>query len=171
MSGFLLAEFKSATDLRQAAQTAAAAGHAAQDALCPTAVMGLGGLLAPSIAPRPIGWVMFIAGVTGACAGYFIQWFSSAIDYPTDSGGRPLNSWPAFLLVPYEVAILSAAIVGILAWMWMCGFPKLFHPLFNASASERANQDRYLLVFEARPRLAAWIAAHLKPIALHEDGA
>jgi hypothetical protein len=111
---------------------------------------------------------MFVAGAIGAAIGYFMQWYSAVIAYPIDSGGRPLHSWPAFLLVPYETAILAAGIVGLLGWMWMCGLPKLFHPLFAAEISQRAVQDRFLLVFHRNAVLANWIQTHLKPAALHE---
>jgi hypothetical protein len=103
---------------------------------------------------------MFALAVTGAIAGYFLQWYSAAIDYPIHSGGRPLNSWPAFLLVPYETNILLASTGGILAWMWLCGLPKLYHPLFDFPVVERANQDGYLLIFAADPKIRAWLNRH-----------
>lgn len=156
----LLARFETPRSVLAAARAAAEAGVSAQDALCSTPVEGLFDCLAPPHRQKPIGWIMFIAGTLGAIGGYFMQWFSAVIDYPIDSGGRPLNSWPAFLLVPYETAILSAAVVGILAWIWLCGLPKLFHPLFAMPAVERASQDRYLLVFAADRKTTAWLKKH-----------
>lgn len=168
MSGYLLAEFATATQAAEAARAAFEAEHAPEDLLTPNPTEGIAECLAPRRSKSPIGWVMFAAGVLGAVAGYFMQWYSAVVDYPIDSGGRPLNSWPAFLLVPYETAILSAAVIGILGWMWMCGLPKLFHPLFAAAATERAVQDRYLLVFQNDVALAQWINTNLDPLALHE---
>jgi hypothetical protein len=170
MTGFLLAEFKTARDLHDAARAAAAAGLPAQDALCPNPVEGVVGYLAPPLTPSPIGWIMFAAGVLGALVGYFMQWYSAVIDYPINSGGRPLNSWPAFLLVPYETTILAAAVIGVLAWLWLCGLPKLFHPLFAAPIVERASQDRYLLVFPSSKKTAAWIKSNFGNNSFHEDG-
>jgi hypothetical protein len=168
LSEFLLAEFATTHATIEAAQTAARAGMLADDVLSPNPLAGIEEHLAPPSAKPPIGWVMFIAGALGAIAGYAMQWYSAVIDYPINSGGRGLNSWPAFLLVPYETAILAAAIVGILAWMWMCGLPKLFHPLFAAKAVEHAMQDRYLLLFKDRDELAAQIRRTLNPEAIHE---
>jgi hypothetical protein len=166
VSEFLLAEFESKQQAAEAARAAAEAGYAPRDVLSPSPIEDATDYVAPPRSYSPIGWVMFIAGATGAAIGYLMQWYSSVFAYPTDSGGRPLNSWPAFLLVPYELVILSAAVVGILGWMWMCGLPKLHHPLFAADVTERAVQDRVLLVF---PQNAApWVQAHLKPIAWHE---
>jgi hypothetical protein len=168
MSGFLLAEFTSAPDLAAAAHAAREAGHPALDALTPEPVKGVAATLAPPAGEPPIGWVMFIAAVIGACLGYFMQWFSAVVDYPTISGRRPAHSWQVFLLVPYETAILAAAIVGVLGWLYMCGLPRPHHPLFEAPITLRASQDRYLLVFRKARGLAAWITAHLTPAALHE---
>jgi hypothetical protein len=168
MSEFLLAEFASKTRTAEVARAASDAGHPAQDVLSPSPIEGIDEYLARPHPSHPIGWVMFIAGAAGGAIGYLMQWYSAVADYPIDSGGRPLNSWPAFLLVPYEAAILSAAIVGLLAWMWMCGLPKLFHFLFTAAATERAVQDRYLLVFMCESGLAQWIETHLQPLAIHE---
>jgi hypothetical protein len=157
---FLLARFKTPDTLLAAARDAAEAGVPAQDALCPNPVQGLFDCLAPPRRRAPIGWVMFVAGVLGAVGGYFMEWFSAVIDYPIESGGRPLNSWPAFLLVPYETAILSAAVIGVLAWIWLCGLPRLFHPLFAVPAVERASQDRYLLIFAGDAKTATWLKRH-----------
>ncbi len=168
MTGVLLAEFATAHETLTAAAAAAAAGIPAEDVLSPNPLEGITEHLAPRPAPAPIGWVMFIAGAGGALAGYGMQWYSAVIDYPINSGGRGLNSWPAFLLVPYETAILSAAIVGILGWLFMCGLPRPHHPLFAADIVERASQDRYLLVFADRSQLRATIESRLRPHAIHE---
>ena len=171
MTGFLLAEFATAHETLAAAAKAANAGIPAEDILSPNPLEGVAEYLAPRPTGGAIGWVMFTAGALGALLGYGVQWYSAVIDYPINSGGRGLNSWPAFLLVPYETAILSAAIVGILGWLWMCRLPRPYHPLFAADVVERASQDRYLLVFPARAQLKVQIQHHLRPQDVHEfDG-
>lgn len=166
MTAFLLAEFDNEQQVTNAARLAAKAGRPAKDALTHKPVDGIAQYLAPPI-NGPIGWVMFIAASVGASIGWLMQWYSAVFDYPTNSGGRPFNSWPAFMLVPYELAILFAGIVGLLGWMWMCGLPKPYHTLFSAPITTRAVEDRYLLVFPADAALARWVRDHLKPKALH----
>ena len=168
MTGFLLAEFSTAGAAMEAAWRAAEAGIPASDVLSPNPLAGIEKHLSPTPAAAPIGWVMVIAGAVGAAAGYLMQWYSAVIDYPINSGGRPLNSWSAFLIVPYETAILAAATAGVLGWLWLCGLPKLSHPLFAADAVERASQDCYLLVFSARGPLRAQIEQVVRPRAIHE---
>jgi ActD protein len=93
---------------------------------------------------------MFIGGIGMAALAYGLEYFSAAIDYPYNSGGRPLNSWAAFMLVPFATGILVAAIVGFTRFLIECGLPRLSDPLFAVEGFERASQDRFVLAI-ARP--------------------
>ena len=44
---------------------------------------------------------MLMAAVGVAAFAYWLEWWSAVFAYPIDSGGRPLHSWPVFLLVPW----------------------------------------------------------------------
>ncbi len=41
-------------------------------------------------------------GITGCVAGFGLAYWSSVIDYPMNIGGKPLNSWPAFIVPTFE---------------------------------------------------------------------
>lgn len=168
MSDLLLVEFGTAREAAAAARSAAKAGYAPDDVLSNFPLEDVAKSLSPPPEAAPIGWVMFVAGALGASGGYFMQWISAVVLYPIDAGGRPLDSWPAFLLVPYETAILSTAVVGVLSWIWMCGLTRLFHPLFAAPVVEKAVQDSYVVVFRKSDGLEPWIGSHLSPSAIHE---
>lgn len=94
--------------------------------------------------PTPIARIVLAGALLGGCGGYFLQWFA-AHDYPLNVGGRPLNSWPAFVPVTFELTVLTAAIFGVVGLLWLCGLPRLDHPIFNATGIERASQDRFFL--------------------------
>ena len=49
----------------------------------------------------------------------------------TSAGGRS-TAWPVFLLVPFEVGMLAAALAGFIAFLVGCGLPRLHHPVFDA---------------------------------------
>lgn len=94
--------------------------------------------------------VMFAAAVVGACWGYFIQLWDEAIDYPLNVGGRPHDSWPAFIVGAFEITLLFSVAAGLFALLAACRLPRLYHPIFNAPEFERASRDRFVLCVEAR---------------------
>ena len=165
-SGLLLAEFPHARLLAAAARAASRRNVALVDAFTPFPVEGLLDLLPTR--PSRIRLVMLLGGLAVAALAYGTEFYSAVIDYPYNSGGRPLNSWPAFMLVPFATGILGATIAGLAAFLVETGLPRLHFPLFAVERFERASQDRFLLAV-ARPaadddkrRAVAW---------LHEAGA
>lgn len=168
MTHLLLIACNEQREVKAAARAACDAGYPPCDVLTPHPVEGIDAFLASPPEKKPIGLVMVGAGAMGAILGYAMQWFSAVVDYPIHSGGRPLHSWPAFLLVPYEAAILSAGVLGVLTWMAMCGLPRLYHLLFAAPVVERANQDGYLLVIPFTTEVREWAKAHFGKDRVHE---
>jgi hypothetical protein len=98
---------------------------------------------------RRIGWAAAIAGLGTAALVYALEWYSAAIAFPFDSGGRPLNSWPVFLLAPFEIGVLAAAIAGLAAFLLQAGLPRLHHPAFEIRGIARASRDRFFLAIAA----------------------
>lgn len=105
-------------------------------------------------AATSVGWIMLLAGVIGASGGFFLQWFA-ARDYPVNVGGRPLNSWPAFIPITFELAVLTAALVGVLTLFCLAGLPRLHHPVFTDPRFKRASQDRFFICLRADDPLYA----------------
>jgi len=138
------AEFEDSDALVAAARQLRQDGHLLLDAFTPFPVAQLDDVL--EVEPSKIRPVMLVAGLTMAAFAYGLQWYSSVVNYPLDVGGRPLNSWPVFMLVPFEVGILAAVISGLIAFMVNCRLPELHHPLFDIVGFERASQDRFFLL-------------------------
>ncbi|EJW12531.1 putative ABC-type Fe3+ transport system protein [Rhodovulum sp. PH10] len=145
--GKMLAEFTTPEALRRAVPTVRRAGHRVVDAFTPYPVEGLAEEIGPSRAPLRL--VMLMVGLAVAIAAYLLQWYSAVIAYPMNTGGRPLHSWPVFLLVPFEIGMFTAALAGLVALFWSCGLPRLHDPLFAVPGFERATQDRFFLLAEA----------------------
>ena len=89
-------------------------------------------------------------GLAGAVGGYALQYYLSVVEAPLDIGGRPLHSWPSFIIITFELAVLAAALSAVLGMFAMNGLPKPYHPVFNVPAFARASRDRFFLLIEAR---------------------
>lgn len=146
----VIAEFRDADDLCAAARNVRMRGFDPIDALTPCPVEELDDAL--RLEESSIRWPMLIAAVVVAASAYAVEFWTAVYAYPIDSGGRPLNSWPIFLLVPFEVGVLAAAVAGFAALLVLCGLPRLHHPLFDSEAIERATNDRYFLLVRGPPR-------------------
>jgi hypothetical protein len=146
----LLAEFASEASLRATIGNLRTAGCLRLEAYTPYP-------LEPAVLPgaaTPLGWIMLLAGLAGAGGGFFLQWFA-ARDYPLNVGGRPLNSWPAFVPVTFELTVLTAALTGVFAFFCLAGFPHLHHPVLADPRFKRASQDRFFLCLRADDPLYA----------------
>ena len=149
----LMAEFGDAQALLMAAR-ACARSYRDVDAYAPFPVEGL----AQAIGFRPdrTSLVTLLGGIAGGAATYLLQWYSAVVDYPIDSGGRPLHSWPAFIPATFELTILGAAIGTFLALLALNGLPRLHHPIFEAQDFDLASRNRFFLAVRASdPRFDA----------------
>lgn len=143
----LLAEFADAAQLRGAALRARHEHYSAIEAYSPFPVQGLDEALGHPRTRVPLA--VLIGGLLGGFSTFALEWYSAVIDYPIDVGGRPPDSWQAFLPPAIEMTVLWAAAFGVLALLLGSGLPRLHHPLFGVPAFERASNDRFFLLLRA----------------------
>ena len=147
----LLAEFRDAETLVDATARATTAGYRRIDAYAPFSVPGLADAL--GFRRDRVALVTLLGGIVGGVGIYFLQWYSAVIDYPINSGGRPLHSWPAFIPPTFECTVLGAALAAFVGFLILSGLPKLHHPIFNAHDFDLATRNRFFLCIEtADPR-------------------
>lgn len=143
----LAAEFPSAQDLLRAAKEVRRAGYVKFDTFSPAPIHGMEDAVGQSYTRLP--WIVFLAGILGASFGFGLQYWTSVIDYPLNIGGKPLNSWPAFIPITFECTILFAGLTSAMSMILMNGLPRPHHPVFNIPNFERASVDRFFLCVEA----------------------
>ncbi len=140
---FLLAEFAHATRLVEAARALGRDGVPIADAFTPFPLDELDELVVHRSSRVP--WITGICGLAGAATGYALQWWTAVIDYPINVGGRPTNSWPAFIPVTFELGILFGAFGAFLGMLALNGLPRLHHPLFDHERFSLASRTRFFL--------------------------
>ena len=146
MTALLLVQFADSARFVEAARRAKSADYRLIDAFTPFPVEAVRELLDPR--RSHIRVAMFIGGIAMAAVAYGTEYYSAVIAYPYNSGGRPFDAWPAFMLVPFATGILVAAIAGFAAFLIECGLPRLHHGLFAVEGFERASQDQFILALE-----------------------
>ncbi len=150
----LVAEFDRAEALLEATQRAARAGYRRLEAYAPFPIDGL--TEAMGFRKTLVPLIVLAGGILGGVGGFSMEWFSATIHYPINVGGRPLDSWPSFIPVTFELTILGAAIAAVLGMLALNRLPQPYHPLFNVDQFRRASQDRFFLCIEATdPRFDA----------------
>ncbi len=144
----VVAVFDTAEAVKNAAARLRQQGYRSLEAYTPYPVEGLERIIHPQ-RKRLLPRLMFGAAVLGAAWGYWIQYWDEALNYPLNVGGRPYNSWPAFTVSTFEFMLLVTMAAGFFGMLAVSRLPRLYHPVFEASAFARASRDRFLVCIEA----------------------
>lgn len=144
MSRALVAEFTSEADFVKALDAAREQQRPIADAYAP--YLPEAEKKRPDPGPMRVTLALTAGGAFAAVAFYLLEWWSATQAYAFDSGSRPPNSWPAFMLAPFEFGVFAAGFAGFVALLFQARLPRLHDPIFGARGFERASQDRYFLV-------------------------
>ncbi|PYX22215.1 MAG: DUF3341 domain-containing protein [Acidobacteria bacterium] len=146
-----MAEFDSASDLVAAARKTHEAGYRKIDAYSPFPVEELAEAI--GFHKNGVPLVTLIGALIGGISGYLMQYWMAAISYPINVGGRPFHSWPAFIVVTFEMTILFGGIAAVFGMLALNGLPMPYHPVFNVPRFAMATKDRFfLIVFSSDPK-------------------
>jgi hypothetical protein len=130
-------------------------GYEIIDVYTPYPVHGLD--KAMGLKPSLLPLACFLLAVIGASAMMLFMVWSSAVDWPINIGGKPLNSLPAFVPVTFETAVLMAGLGTILVLF----IRTKLHPFRTPTIQDpRVTNDHFLLAIrqtdaDIHPHLAA----------------
>lgn len=142
-----MAEFEDTQALLAATRATHAEGYRKMDAYSPFPVEGLSEALGVGRTRLPL--FVLIAGIAGCVGAFIMQYWCAKIAYPINIGGRPLNSWPSFIPVTFELTVLAAALTAVFGMLAMNGLPMPYHPVFNVPQFALASEDRFFLCIES----------------------
>jgi Protein of unknown function (DUF3341) len=167
----VVAEFETPEELLEAALKTTSAGYTRAEAYTPFPIDGLADAL--NFHHTPIAAMACIAGILGGLTGFGMCWYANVLNYPLNIGGRPHNSWPAWIPITFELTVLFAALTAAIGMLYLNGLPRLHHPIFNTPNFNRATHDRFFLCIEATDPQFDPPAVHeflksLHPLAIEE---
>jgi len=91
------------------------------DAFTPYPVHGLE--KAQGLKRSHLPWVTFGAGLTGFLCALTLQYWTSAVSWPLNVGGKAFFSWQAFVPVMFELTVLFGGLATVGAMLLINGLP------------------------------------------------
>lgn len=146
----VIAEFDDPEPLVDAARRLHERGFRRVEAYTPYPVNQLEEYIEPGPKLPPL---VLIGGILGTLTAWAMQYYIAVIDYPTNIGGRPLNSWPSFIVIMFELTILFASLVAFFGMLALCGLPLPHHPVFSVPNFRDTTNNRFFLCVESRDKL------------------
>jgi len=143
----VMAEFDNPTALVHAARRAREHGYRKLDAYSPFPIEELSEAL--HLHKNKLPLIVLLGGLAGLLAGYLMQYYVTVFHFPINVGGRPLHSWPAYIIITFELTILFAGLAAVLGLLGLCGLPMPYHPVFNVPGFALASRNRFFLCIEA----------------------
>ena len=144
----VMAQFDNPSQLVAAARSAYAAGYRQINGYSPFPIEELDEAIGFKRTTLPL--IVFAGGVLGALGGFFMQYWMEVVNYPLIVGGKPFNSWPAFIPITFECTVLGAAFAAVFGMLALNKLPQPYHPVFNAPSFALATRDSFFLVIEAK---------------------
>jgi mono/diheme cytochrome c family protein len=143
MSRLLVGVFEQDEDVVAAAEAAREHGLHIADVYTPYAVHGLDRAL--GLRPSRLSGACLLFGQLGVGVALWLQFWTSAVDWPLNVGGRPWNSLPAFVPVTFELMVLCAGLGVVAAFL---AVSRLYPGKGTRLSYPGVTDNRFVLVLE-----------------------
>ncbi|MCS6999949.1 MAG: DUF3341 domain-containing protein [Bacteroidota bacterium] len=146
-----IAEFHEVDTLIAAAQAVREHGYTKFDCYTPYPVHGLD--RAMGIKRTILPYISFVGGITGLTTALLLQWWTGAVDYRLNIGGKPFFALQFSIPVDFELTVLICAFFTLFGLLHLCRLPTWWHPLQDDPSFRRATDDTYVVaIFADDPR-------------------
>jgi hypothetical protein len=139
----VLGFFEDPQSLIQAMNHVREANYESFDAFTPYPVHGLDA--AQGLKRSPLPYITFIFGATGFMCALALQYWTSAVDWPLNVGGKPFYSWPAFVPVMFELTVLLAGLSTVAGMFALNKLPNITKKSFDPALTN----NRFAILIEA----------------------
>jgi hypothetical protein len=139
----VVSTFESEEDILGATQAVREHGWKVLDAYTPYAVHGLDKAMGLQRSRLPL--VCFLLGLAGAGLKVWFEFWTTAVSWPVNVGGKPFNSLPAFVPVTFEVMVLFAGVSTVFAFFYVA---RLFPGRKPVLVDPGVTDNRFVLVLE-----------------------
>jgi Protein of unknown function (DUF3341) len=139
----MLGFFEREEDVLAATRAAREAGLKILDVYTPYPVHGLD--QAMGLVPSRLALVCLIFGLFGAVFKVWLEFWTTSVAWPINVGGKPWNSWPAFVPTTFEIMVLFAGVSTFLAFLVVARLRPGKAPVMP---DPRVTDDRFVLMVE-----------------------
>jgi len=110
------------------------------------------------LSKSPTRWFSLTGGISGVLAGLAVT-IGTTYEWGLNAGGKPLLSWPPFIVICFELMVLLGGIFGIAGFIFFAGLPATeIAPEYDP----RFGSDRFGLVVRCDDAEAPRIVSILK---------
>jgi hypothetical protein len=143
----MLGEFDSPGAILRAAGMVRRAGYKHFDVHTPYPIHGMDAAM--GLGRSKLGWIVAAGAAAGFLTAVILQVYTNW-DYPLIHQAKPYQSWPAFVIVTFELSVLFAAFAAVFGMFALNGLPQWHHPTFNAGRFIDVGNNRFYVTIEAR---------------------
>ncbi|MFZ4693632.1 MAG: DUF3341 domain-containing protein [Verrucomicrobiia bacterium] len=141
------AEFESAGALMRAAEKLRDRGFTKWDVHSPFPIHGMDAAM--GLGNSRVSAISLAGGATGLLTAFLLIWWTSAVDYPLITHGKPYFAWQFSMPIFFELTVLFTAFATLFGMLAMNLLPRPNHPVFNWDRFRRVTDDGFFAVIEA----------------------
>ena len=139
----LLAEYEHPGALLKAAQKVHASGYKNFDTHSPFPIHGMD--RAMGLGQSKVGYITLGGAIAGLALATWLQWWTSAVDYPINISGKPFFAIEPSIPIMFELTVLLSALAAVTGMFLLNGLPRPYNPLFYSSEFRRVTDDAFFL--------------------------
>ncbi|MBS1537455.1 MAG: DUF3341 domain-containing protein [Bacteroidetes bacterium] len=139
----VLGNYKDPNLLMTAANRIRESGYKDFDIYTPYPVHGLD--KAMGVKRTILPYIAFGGGIFGLLNAISLIWWTGAVHYKLNIGGKPLFAFQFGIPVMFELTILLTAIATFLGLWFLCGLPKWYSPLQNDEGFKSAVDNTFVV--------------------------